>query len=292
MAGLLEKKLRALEDLLTELPGALVAYSGGCDSAFLAEVAHRVLGERAIMVTADSPSLPRRELRAAHDLARQRGWTHRIVRTLEVEDERYAANPVDRCYFCKSALFGALEPLSQSLGWPVTLGTVSDDLGDWRPGLRAADERGALHPLAEVGLRKAEVRQASRALKLPTAEKPAAACLASRFAYGVRVTAAGLERVERAEDELLRRGFRVVRVRDLGGNRARIEVGSDEVASLVRQKRSVTSRLRGLGFAEVIFDERGYRSGSLNEGVAVAISSPFGGPIPRSPKAIAGDRSK
>ncbi|MGH9269420.1 MAG: ATP-dependent sacrificial sulfur transferase LarE, partial [Acidimicrobiales bacterium] len=227
------------------------------------------LGRRAMAVTADSPSLPRRELRAAAELARQRGWQHQIVETFELEDGRYAANPVDRCYFCKSALFDRLRPLSDSLGVPVCLGTNTDDLSEWRPGQRAASDRGARHPLVEAGLSKAAVREASRAIGLPCADKPAAACLASRFAYGVRVTKEGLGRIEFAEEALLGQGFSVVRVRDLGADRARVEVGREEVARLLDLEGLVRARLGGLGFAEVVLDERGYRPGALNEGLGL-----------------------
>jgi pyridinium-3,5-biscarboxylic acid mononucleotide sulfurtransferase len=261
-------KVGALEGLLGELPAAVVACSGGADSAFLADVAHRVLGGRALAVTADSPSLPRSELRAVETLAGERGWRHLVVGTGELDDERYAANPLNRCYFCKSALMDRLGPIGDEEGAPVLLGTVTDDLGDWRPGIAASRERGARHPLVEAGLTKNDVREASRRLGLPTADKPAAACLSSRFAYGVRVTRAGLERIERAEELLHARGFRVVRVRDLGAGRARVEVGPDEVASLIADAQEVEREILALRFREVTLDPRGYRSGALNEGVA------------------------
>lgn len=262
------QKVRALESILGELPAAVVACSGGADSAFLADVAHRVLGPAALAVTADSPSLPRSELRAVEALARSRGWRHQVVGTTELGDERYVANPVNRCRFCKSALMDRLGPIGERHGGPVLLGTVADDLGDWRPGIEASRERGARHPLVEAGLSKREVREASRELGLPTADKPAAACLSSRFAYGVRITVAGLRRVERAEACLHARGFRIVRVRDLGGGRARVEVGPDELAHLMAEAGCVERNLLALGFGEVALDPRGYRSGALNEGVA------------------------
>lgn len=265
----MEEKVRVLECILASMPGAVVAYSGGADSAFLAEMAHRALDGRCVAATADSPSLPRRELAAATALARSRGWRHTVAGTSELEDERYAANPHDRCYFCKSALMDRLGPLAEEMGVPVLLGTNLDDLGDWRPGQRAATERGARHPMVEAGLTKADVRAASAALGLPTAAKPAAACLASRFAYGVRVTREGLARVEAAEDALLERGFAVVRVRDLGGGRARVEVGPAEVGRLREMAEEVGAALAGLGFAEVVLDPRGYRAGALNEGIGM-----------------------
>ena len=263
-----DEKVSALEEILGRLPGAVVACSGGADSAFLAEVAHRVLGPRSLAVTADSPSLPRSELRAAEALAVSRGWRHLVVATSELEDERYAANPVNRCWFCKSALMDRLGPIGEERDAPVLLGTVTDDLGDWRPGIAASLDRGARHPLVEAGMAKQDVRTASRRLGLTTADKPAAACLSSRFAYGVRVTRAGLERVERAEELLHARGFRVVRVRDLGAGRARVEVGPDEVGRLLAAAGDIERALLALRFREVVLDPRGYRSGSLNEGVA------------------------
>lgn len=264
------RKVRDLEAILGRLPVALVAFSGGADSAFLAEIAHRTLGPAFLAITADSPSLARRELDAARALARRRGWQHQVIPTFELADERYAANPVNRCYFCKSALLDRLQSMTRELGAPVLLGTNTDDLGDWRPGHRAASERGARHPLVEAGLSKADVREASRRIGLATADKPASACLASRFAYGVRVTASALARIERAEERLLCRGFQVVRVRDLGDDRARVEVGADEVPRLNAEAGAVRGELLALGFCEVTIDERGYRRGALNEDSSVA----------------------
>jgi uncharacterized protein len=267
------RKVRRLEEILGALPAAVVACSGGVDSTFLAEVAHRVLGPAAIAVTADSPSLPRAELQAVEALARSRGWRHRVVTTGELADERYTANPTDRCRFCKSALMDSLGPVAEAHGGPVLLGTVSDDLGDWRPGIEASLERGARHPLVEAGLTKQEVRDAARQIGLPTADKPAAACLSSRFAYGVRITLAGLRRIERAEQRLHDRGGGVVRVRDLGGGRARVEVGRDEIERLMAEAAAVEGELLPLGFGEVVMDPRGYRSGALNEGVVPAAAA-------------------
>jgi uncharacterized protein len=261
-----DTKLTVLRETLGALPGAVVAYSGGVDSALLAEVAHQVLGTAATAVTADSPSLPRRELAAASALAQQRGWRHLVVGTEELDDPGYVANGTNRCYHCKIALFDRLQPLAGEAGVPVLLGTVTDDLGDWRPGHAAATERGGRHPLVEAGLSKAEVRTLSSQLGLPTAAKPAAACLSSRLAYGVPVTTDALARVERAEEVVASLGFSVLRVRDLGGDAARVEVGPDELARLVPLSRTVTEALRGLGFASVAIDERGYRRGALNEG--------------------------
>lgn len=263
-------KLDELRGVLSEMPGAVVAYSGGVDSAFLAHVVHEVLGEASLMVTADSPSLPRAELDEAMELARERSWNHKVVGTDELADENYASNPTNRCYFCKSALFDVLRPIADELGWEVLLGTNLDDLGDWRPGHVAAEERGVKHPLVVAGLSKADVRLLSRKAGLPTADKPAAACLASRFAYGVRVTREGLGRVERAERLLKAMGFDVVRVRDLGDDHARVEVGPAEVNQLLEMSTDLRARLRTYGFASIEIDPEGYRRGSLNEGVVAS----------------------
>ena len=266
MMRVMPNKFAVLRDILRALPGAVVAYSGGVDSALLAEVAHQVLGAASLSVTADSPSLPRRELEAASALAKRRGWRHLVVGTAELDDPGYVANPLNRCYHCKSALFDRLQPLAEERGAPILLGTVTDDLGDWRPGHAAATERGGRHPLVEAGMAKADVRALSAELGLPTAAKPAAACLSSRLAYGVPVTTAALARVERAEELVASLGFSVLRVRDLGGDAARVEVGTDELARLAPLSWTVTEGLRELGFATVTIDERGYRRGALNEG--------------------------
>lgn len=260
-----------LNDRLANLPGAVVAFSGGVDSSVLAEAAHRALGERVLAVTADSPSLARRELSAASALAAQRGWRHRVMATGEMDDPRYAANPTNRCYFCKTALFDRLAPLAAELGVPVLLGTVTDDLGDWRPGQAAATERGGRHPFVEAGMGKAAVRALARAFGLPTAAKPASACLASRLAYGVAVTPAALARVEHAEDFVLGLGFPVLRVRDLGGDAASVEVSPDDLPRLRPLTQLVVEELCGLGFASVSIDERGYRRGALNERAGIAL---------------------
>lgn len=260
----LQAKFDRLLELLRAMPAAVVAYSGGVDSSLLMHAAHSVLGERAVAVTAVSASLARRELAAAKQLARTRGWRHRLVATNELGRAAYVRNGADRCYHCKAELMDVLVPVAGALGAEVLLGTNTDDLGDHRPGIAAAAERGARSPLVEAGLSKGEVRALARLAGLPTADKPAAPCLASRLAYGVPVTPAGLRRIEAAEEVVRSYGFEVLRVRDLGG-RARVEVEPARVPEAQALAGELAAKLGALGFSEVTVDERGFRSGALNE---------------------------
>ncbi|MGH2773408.1 MAG: ATP-dependent sacrificial sulfur transferase LarE, partial [Actinomycetota bacterium] len=260
-------KLDRLGEIIAGMNGVVVAYSGGADSALVAEMAHRRLGSRSVTVIADSPSLPRSELTQALELGVTRGWNVQVVNTGELEDERYAANPANRCFFCKHALMQTLQPLATERGWEILLGTNTDDLGDWRPGTKAADEAGARHPLVEAEMSKAEVRRFSAALGLPTAEKEASACLASRIAYGTRVTQEALSRIEHAEGRLKELGYSHVRVRDLGADRASVEVDAGQVGRLM-QEPGIGDLLSSLGFRFVEIDPRGYRQGSMNEALA------------------------
>jgi len=266
MAGL-DQKVRTLEEVLASLGGgALVAFSGGTDSALLLAETHRVLGARCLAVTADSPSLPRADLQEALRFTAERGIRHRVVETRELEDPRYAANDRDRCYFCKGALLEAMEALRVAEGAPAVLyGAVADDLGDFRPGMRAARERGARAPLLEAGFTKTDVRERSRELGLPTWDKPSAACLASRFPMGMPITAEGLGRVERAEALLKEQGFRQCRVRLLA-DAARIEVEAPDLPRLLEPgaRAVVIARFKELGFRFVTLDLEGFRSGSLS----------------------------
>ena len=243
----------------------VVAYSGGVDSAYLVSVAHEILADRALAVTAASPSLARRELEEATSLARDRGWNHLVVQTEELGREEYARNAADRCYWCKTELLDVLGPLAAERKALVALGTNADDLSDYRPGSKAARSRGAVTPLADAGLTKEDIRELSRQAGLPTAERPASPCLASRFAYGVRVTQEGLERVEKAEQVLRDLGFKVLRVRDHGHDLARLEVPPDEVQRVAELRSEISRRLAGLGFSYVTLDLAGFRSGSMNE---------------------------
>ena len=249
----------------------LVAYSGGVDSACLAVFAHRVLGARALAVTADSESLAGEQRELALAVARRFGFAHRVVRTAEMENPLYVRNHADRCYHCKSELFRQLLPLAEAEGFAhVAYGLIVDDLSDFRPGQRAATEAGVRAPLAEAGLTKADVRALSRELALPTAELPASPCLASRLPYGTPVTPEALARVERAEAGLRALGFRELRVRHLGES-ARVEIAPLELPRLEAEgmREAVLAAVRRAGYAEVAIDAQGYRRGRLNEALRV-----------------------
>jgi uncharacterized protein len=268
----LVRRLARLEARLHDLGSVLVAFSGGADSAFVLAAAARVLGpDRAVAATAVSSSLPAAERASAGSFARGQGLRHLEVRTHEIAREGYAANAGNRCYFCKSELIDVLRPVAEQEGMThVATGTNADDaVAGFRPGIRAAAERGAVTPLLDAGFTKAQVREASRRWGLPTWDKPAAACLSSRIAYGIRITPQRLARVERAElalrAALADAGLASVdlRVRDLG-DRARIEVDRVIVGE-VAQAEPVLAAVRAAGFAEVEVDPRGFRSGSMNE---------------------------
>jgi uncharacterized protein len=254
--GVLETRLRALGRVV-------VAFSGGADSAFLAWIGHRTLGPDACLAaTAVSPSLAATELADCEALAAEWGLRWRPVPTDELHDPAYVANGGDRCARCKSALMDALAPLAD--GATVVLGVNLDDLGDHRPGQRAAAERGAVFPLVDAGFSKADVRGWSRRLGLRTWDKPAAACLSSRVPYGTSVTVAVLSRVERAEAGLRALGFGALRVRHYGDT-ARIEVPIDELDAIVARRADVVAAVRAAGYAYITLDLEGLRSGNLNQ---------------------------
>jgi uncharacterized protein len=268
----LTAKFNQLQDILCSYGSCIVAYSGGVDSVFLARVAHDVLGERALAVIADSPSLPRRELNEALELGRRFNFPVRVVRTAEFDNPSYLANPTNRCYFCKHELFEELEPLAKAEGFAVVAyGENASDIGDFRPGAQAAKEFQVRAPLKEAGLTKAEIRELSAQLGLPTADKPQMACLSSRIPYGEAVTPQKLGMIEQAEYVLRDLGFYDVRVRhhELGTKLwlARIEVGPNELPRLLTDGLSarVAEELKRIGYTHVTVDLQGYRRGSLNE---------------------------
>jgi len=267
----LEHRLALLDAELAAVPGVLVAFSGGVDSGVVLAAAVRALGaDRVVAATAVSPSLPAAERTAAHAFAVSLGVRHEQPRTDELSREGYVANAGDRCAFCKAELVDVLTPLAARLGIAdVVTGTNADDLrAGFRPGIRAAAERGAWAPLARAGLTKDDVRAAARLWGLPLADKPAAACLASRIAYGVPVSAAGLARVEAAESALraalVDAGIEVrdLRVRDLGGDVARVELDAARVAEVAARPELLAAVP---GFDRVELDDRGFRSGAMNE---------------------------
>jgi uncharacterized protein len=266
-AAQLDQRARLL-DRLRALPPVVVAFSGGVDSAVVAQAAFLAQGERAWAVTADSPSVPRAEIAGAIALAQHIGIRHRVLATAELADPAYVANDGARCYFCKRELYGRLSAVLAELGASVIVsGANADDAGDYRPGLRAAAEAAVVHPLQEVGCTKADVRVLAQAWHLPVWDKPAGPCLASRLAPGVQVTAERLAQVEAAETYLRRQGVRDCRVRLHEGDLARVEVPLADLLALAQPaaRHELVTHLQQLGFRYVTLDLAGLRSGSMND---------------------------
>ena len=262
----LSLKLEELHRWFDGAGGVVVAYSGGTDSTLVAAIAGRVLGDRALAVTAASPSLPPGELGEARRVAAALGIRHRTVRTRETDKPEYLANGTDRCYHCKAELYDVLARIAAEERLPVVVsGANLDDLGDFRPGLRAAAELGVRHPLVEVGFAKSDVREAARELGIPTWDKPASACLSSRIAFGVMITVDELSKVGRAERLMKDLGFRQCRVR-VHGDLARVEVELSDLPRLAEPgvRDRVVEGLRSLGYRYVTLDLEGFRSGSMN----------------------------
>jgi pyridinium-3,5-biscarboxylic acid mononucleotide sulfurtransferase len=264
---MLELKLEKLRDLFVEMDRALIAYSGGIDSTLVAKIAYDVLGDRALAVTAKSPSLLPEELEDAIEQAKSIGIVHQIVETHEMDNPNYASNPVNRCYFCKSELHDTLKPLALKFGYIYVVdGVNADDLQDYRPGIQAAKERGARSPLAELGITKMEVREIARSIGLSCWNKPAQPCLSSRFPYGEEITIPKLNRVGRAEIYLRRLGYENVRVRS-SDDTAKIELPVELIQQFVANTDLVklTQSFQSFGFVYVTLDLEGYRSGKLNQ---------------------------
>ncbi len=259
------EKLNVLQNLISSFPNAVVAFSGGVDSTFLAVMVHRILGERCLAVTAVSPTYPASQLEEAKELAAQFGFPHRIIHSNEFEDPNYISNPPERCYFCKLSLFGELDRIVKEMSFAVIFdGANYDDLADYRPGHRAADKMGVRRPLQEAGFTKAEIRELSKKMGLPTWQKPAYACLASRIPYGRIITAEALSRIDQAESFLISLGFKEIRVRDHFPV-ARLEFGISELERAWEHRSQIASKLRNFGFPYVTIDLDGFRSGSMND---------------------------
>jgi uncharacterized protein len=261
-------KAQALHDLLASLDAVVVAYSGGVDSAYLAYVANRALGDRALAVTADSPSYSDRHRRLAKEIARRFALRHQIILTHEIDRPEYRANPANRCYYCKHELYTHLAQIAAERQAVVVDGNNADDRGDYRPGRQAAHEFGVRSPLDEVDLGKDEIRELSRRAGLPTWDEPASACLSSRIPYHSEVTVEKLRTIERAEEAIRDMGFRVCRVRH-HDELARVEIAPDEMARALDPEigRALVRALKALGYRYVTLDLQGYRTGSLNEGL-------------------------
>lgn len=262
------EKYDRLHSLLRDMGSVAIGYSGGVDSTLLLKAAVDTLGSRALAMIGKSETYPTREFEEAMALARQIGARTIVVRTEETDDLKFRENPADRCYFCKTELFGKLGGIAEQEGiaW-IADGTITDDVGDFRPGMRAKSEKNVRSPLLEAGLSKAEVREISKHLGLPTWDKPSFACLSSRFPYGMGITKESLGRVDAAETFLRDEGFRFFRVRYHDEHTARIEVGAQEIARVMDNalRERIVGRLKDLGFTYITLDLQGYRTGSMNE---------------------------
>lgn len=262
-----EEKEVQLRALMHEMRSVLVAYSGGVDSSYLALIATQELGKNALCVTGVSASLAESEHQLTQEIAAKFDFNHETIRTEELENPDYQANAPNRCYFCKSELYGKLSPLAEQRGFSYIVdGSTTDDLSDFRPGRQAAQEKNVRSPLIEAGLSKAEIRELSRKHNLPTWDKPASPCLSSRIAYGVPVTIERLSKVERGEAILRGMGLKVFRVRN-HGELVRLEISPDEMERVLQKATldQLAHQFRALGFRYVTLDLHGFRSGAMNE---------------------------
>ena len=273
----LENKRRNLESRITKLESATVAFSGGIDSTLVLAIANDVLNGRVLAVTAESDSLPERELKAAQHLAQTLGVQHKIIRTEEMSSPNYLKNPTNRCYYCKSELYAKLAKVASEHAMTSILNGINlDDLGDHRPGITAAKEAGIISPLVESKFTKQDVRNLAREINLPNWKKPALACLSSRIPYGQPITTKKLSMIEKAEEVLLAEGFRQVRVRHYGDT-ASIEVPNKDIPSLLKKAffEKISHHLKIIGFKYIKIDPKGYRSGSLNETLGLNVKQSF-----------------
>ncbi len=263
----LQHKYERLKSIVAQAGKAAVAFSGGVDSSLLLKVSHDLLGPSVLAITASSESFPQRELEAARQMAKNIGCRHLVIQTHELQLPGFKDNPPERCYLCKKELFGQMKRIASAEGIQVIFdGSNAQDVGDYRPGRKAAKEAGVRSPLEEAGLKKPEVRALARLLGLPNWDRPSFACLASRFPYGAKITQAGLHQVEEAEAFLWKLGMRVFRVRHHGAV-ARIELGDQEMQRIWKESLApgIVRALKSLGYTYVALDLEGYRSGSMNE---------------------------
>jgi pyridinium-3,5-biscarboxylic acid mononucleotide sulfurtransferase len=275
---MLEEKLTQIEQIFSQMSKAIVAFSGGVDSALVCYLAYKILGDSAIAITAASPSLLQEELEEAKNQAKLIGIKHEVIETQEMQNPNYSSNPVNRCYFCKSELHDHLKEIAQERGYPYVVDGVNlDDLSDYRPGVQAARERGVRSPLAEVGMSKFQVRELSQKLGLPWWDKPASPCLSSRFPYGEQITQAKLERVGKAEIYLRSLGYRNVRVRSQD-DVARIELPAEAIKDFINKEdiAALSSKFHSFGFVYITLDLEGYRSGKLNQMLNLQTMKNFG----------------
>ena len=278
LSSSVNEKYIALTSILKKMGSVAIGYSGGVDSTLLVKVAVDILGENAVAMIGRSETYPTREFEEAVRIAESVGARYVVVNTEETDILKFQENPVNRCYFCKTELFGKLDVIAEREGlhW-IADGTITDDMGDFRPGMKAKSEKNVRSPLLEAGFSKADVRELSHHLGLPTWDKPAFACLSSRFPYGMGITKESLIKVDNAETFLRDEGFRFFRVRFHDEKTARIEVGPEEIARLVDNhlRERLVAHLKQLGFTYVTLDLQGYRAGSMNEAIPVEVKLQF-----------------